>query len=247
MKKILILQTNINGQNGYMYDHLGATDISENKFDDILKKSVLDYCKKHNYDYKMMNEKPLDLDIDWFHDERNPSRKISTTLVRYYYMFVKGYDAVVSLDNDIYITPDSEPLPEIVGHMGVHDILMDGVENSDSELGKFIRIIKPRTIGVINGGVQMVDSETGKMIKNYIKQVCDKRIPPIANYYSDQSYINYFRSKFPERSKLLEPKWNLLVSRYPYEDLIGINFVHYSGFLGRKQFYVDLKRGLLKV
>lgn len=241
--KVLVLQVKI-GEASYS---MPGYEDAHNDFKKYLIPSVQKYCEKYGYDYLEVTECPKELDVSWFTTSRFiPKRNIGSTLIRYYMMHQEGYDAVVSLDNDIYITPNAEPLPEIIGHMGVHDINIEKRRKTYITLDNFIRRIDTSKVGVINAGVQMVDSETGQMIKKYIKQVCDNQIHPIANYYSDQNYINYFRSKFPERSKLINTKWNFLVNRHDYSDYHGINFVHYCGPSGRKLFYRDLNNGLIE-
>ena len=239
--KILVFQVKID-RGIYGYDKTDLNDVSC-KVEELLMPSVQKYCNRYGYDYALFRKVPKELNVEWFKDEKYPERNISSTLIRYFQMFNENYDAVVSLDNDIYITPHAEPLPNISGHMGVHDILF----NNSDYLQNFPSYYKKidTSIGIINGGVQMADCDTGLQIKKYIKSICENKTPPIQKYYSDQNYINYFRYKIPEKSKLLENKWNFLVSRYKYDNLDGLNFVHYSGYYGRRILYRDIQKGLI--
>jgi hypothetical protein len=240
--KVLILQVNANNKSGYEY---GFKDIQEQNFNEILQNSVKKYCKKYNYEYTLVKEKPDNYDISWFRDLSSPNREINTTLIRYYYMFVEGYDAVVSLDNDIYITNHAKPLPKISGHMGVYDTKEYCYDKGSINFKRYYDKLELDKTGFINGGVQMVDALTGSMIKNFFAQICSKRVFPLFDYYSDQNYMNYFRHKYPEKATVLDKSWNFLVSRYKYENYSNINFVHYSGVFGRRIFHRDLKEGLI--
>jgi hypothetical protein len=241
--KILVLQVQIGRS---CYNSASYYSNVDKHFEQVVRPSVVRYCNKHSYDYQLVTECPEDLNIEWFHDTQFPDRNISSTLIRYNLMHNENYDAVVSLDNDIYVTDDAEPLPRIVGHMGVHDIVMEGRRKHLKQLDDFMSRIDYSRVGIINGGVQMVDREMGKTIQTHFKNICDNQIPPTSEYYSDQSYINELRSKMPEKSNLLDDKWNFIVDRHIYDDHEGINFVHYSGRHGRKQFYKDCIKGLIR-
>jgi hypothetical protein len=241
--KVLVIQVKIDdaafSMPGYEQAHLD--------FKKYLVPSVERYCDKYGYDYMEITDYPKDIDVKWFTtDKFNPPRNIASAIIRYHYMHNENYDAVVSLDNDVYITSHAEPLPVIIGHMAVDDINMDKKRKKYDALNRFLKRINTSKVGVINSGVQMVDSEVGLMIKKFMDRVCEKQIHPLEGYYCEQNYINYFRSKFPDKCNLLEPKWNYMASRYEYTDYSDANFVHFCGPTGRKLFYRDLNNGLIE-
>ena len=226
--KVLVFQVRLGSElylssrNTYYNDsNVLATYISE-----YLRPSVINYCNKYSYDYRLITECPADLDIEWYHDIRFPDRNIKSTLIRYYHMFQEQYDAVVSLDNDIYIKPDAEPLPFIKGHMGVQTAWIAG------KLGNH---------HLINGGVQMVDQATGMLVKKYFENICNLKIKPPPTFFSDQYYINKFRIKLPQHAYFLDPKWNWLVKERVDQDYNKANFIHYCGGEGRKKLTQDIK------
>jgi hypothetical protein len=244
--KTLVMQVTI-GTPGYLYrdNYVGITD----NFTEYLVPTVKRYCEKYGYDYIMITEEPKDRDVRFFNYSNKPrdfdystgGKNKSSTLVRYLNMDQPEYDVIVSLDNDIYIPTWAEPLPKIKGHMGVPDL--------GKPWEKFTRIHKLPQNKFINGGVQMVDRETGKKLHDYIAHVVDNKIGPIEGVHSDQSYMNYFRSQNFDNSYVLDTKWNFMV---PFHNLDQIspyrkqNFVHYAGQFSRPIFENDRKRGLIE-
>jgi len=244
--KVLVIQVTI-GTAGYLYkdNYAGVSD----KFTEFLVPTVKRYCEKYGYDYTMITEEPKDKNIRFFNYDDKPrdydyskgGKNKSSTLVRYLNMNQPNYDAVVTLDNDIYIPPWAEPLPKIKGHMGVQDL--------GKPWDKFTRVHRVPQNKFVNGGVQMVDKETGRKLYDYISYVVDKQIPPIENIHSDQSYMNFFRSQNYDNSYVLDTKWNFMV---PFHNLDGIspyrnqNFIHYAGQFARPIFENDRKRGLIE-
>jgi hypothetical protein len=241
--RVLILQVEIGSP---CYRDLKHSSIGKD-FKQYLRPTVLEYCHRHGYDYRLITKCPEDYDISWFRDSRDIFRNIGTTLVRYYYMAVEGYDIVVSLDNDIYVTPWAETIPEVKGHYGIHDITINSRKVTNLNLARSLKNIpyEDLGIGVINGGVQIVDHCTGLLVKQYFKRICKNKLSPPGDYYSDQNYINYFRYRNPDKSFLLDQKWNYMANRNTYTDFKSINFVHYNATNGRELFYRDLANGLL--
>lgn len=237
--KVLILQVSI-GTSGYVYSTPGAAA----DFDRYLIPTVIRYCDKYGYDYQMIKEYPCDL--SWFNRSTKPGnfdysksgKQKASTLVRYLHMHQPEYDAIVSLDNDIYIPSDAEPLPEIQGHMAVPD------------LGKtwegFRKKVKLPNDIFVNAGVQMVDRVTGTQLYSYFKSIVKNKTPPIFGYHSDQGYMNYFRACNLEISHTLGYEWNYMTSCHKPRNIEGKNFVHYAGVEAREYFYEDLKSGELK-
>lgn len=245
MSKILVLQVEI-GRLCYPDPYL---ENAQYDFEKYLRPSVISYCKKYGYDYKLVSECPEELNISWFKDPypTRSYRNIGSTLVRYYHMYAEGYDYVLSLDNDIYITETADPIPLLEGHTGVHDCDIEKRRSGHQSLNKSLSYdYNALGIGVINGGVQIADSKTGLLIKKYFKHICDNQIPPLGGYFSDQNYINYFRSRFSQYSKLIPEKWNFMVNRHNYSSYEGVNFVHFAASIGRQKFYQDLENGLIK-
>ena len=221
--KVLVFQVQI-GDSGYNYGRYSGLDTLK-----YCQPSVLRYCKKYGYDYQLIDSNP-GFDIDWYYHKLFPERKCSSTLIRYHLMGNDNYDAVVSLDNDVYITEHAEPLPFIEGHMGVYSYHNINRHNN-----------KP----FVNGGVQMVDYKTGCVIKKYFETICERKILPPKTFFSDQYFINYFRLKNPETSFVLPSKWNYIIKDNQPLDYKAANFIHYASESGRKQLLQEIQQSVL--
>jgi hypothetical protein len=221
--KVLIYQVHI-GNSGYIYKNYLEVDTLK-----YCQPSVLRYCKKYGYEYQLIDSNP-GFDIDWYYHKLFPKRKCSSTLIRYLLMGNNNYDAIVSLDNDIYITEHAEPLPFIEGHMGVHS---------------YHNINRYNNKPFINGGVQMVDQNTGFTIKKFFEKICDKKVLPPDSFFSDQYFINYFRSKNPHVSFIIPSKWNYLIKENQPLNYKSVNFIHYASEKGRRQLLIDAQQSLL--
>ena len=240
--KNLVIQVMI-GAPGYAYNNIETPK----EFEDYCMPSVKRYCEKHGYDYKLITEFPKDHDPRWFNFNTKPDsfnyrqggKQKGSTLVRYLNMYNENYDNVISLDCDIYIPEIAEPLPEIKGHVGVQD-LGKGWETfrSSYELPEDT---------FVNGGVQMVNKEAGKMIYDFMVHVVDNQIMPPLGYKSDQSYMNYWRSENHDKAFLLGTEWNYMPGPwYKTIDVNNKNFIHYAGQFGRDYLREHIKKGIVK-
>lgn len=219
--KVLIFQVSING-GAYVY---GAP---LPPFEQKLIPSVKRYCKKYGYDYKMITKKPETPDLSWFNKKAGPKDRAST-LVRYLHMNQPKYDMIVSLDCDIFIPKHAESLPEVNGHAGVVD--------RGKKYGKTF----------VNGGVQMMDRESGALLSQFVRSKIEKQKFPrgCRGSCSDQFYIKEWRNVNSDRAKFVDYKWNYLTGELKpnqrnYKEAC---FIHYAGKKGRAVFEKDLKGG----
>ena len=216
--KVLIFQVMI-GDGGYGY----GDNLSQH-FEKHLMPSVRRYCKKHGYNYKLITEPPKDIDISWFNN-KNEEKDRSSTLIRYLNMDQPDYDMVVSLDCDIFIPEHAEKIPVIKGHGAVKD--KGGKDRS-----------------FINGGVQIMDSETGTIFCNHMRnQIKNKK--KVKRQKSDQQYPREWRKRNSKLAVVLDFKWNYMVAHLSKGNINYNNacFIHYAGKLGREVFKRDLERG----
>ena len=248
MQKTLIIQVEVGGTGGYVYNPNVSPDAkAASKLFDKLTTTVERYCKTHGYDYKKITEYPKDLDITYFnysskgenYDFSTGGKNKCSTLIRYLNMHDDKYDAIVTLDNDIWIPIWAEPLPEIKGHHGVEDLGKD-YSGFNSQFGipfnKFI-----------NGGVQMVNKKAGQSICQYITEAVKNKTRPIGNLHTDQSFMNHWRAQNIHHAYLLPIKWNYMVDcherTFNYKDY---NFVHYAGWKGRTTLIQDYSKGIIE-
>ena len=235
MQKTLIIQVEVGNTPGYVYRATESPKAAAaiEPINELLIPSVKKYCKKHNYDYKKITEYPKDLDITYFnkntkdknYDYSKGGKNKCSTLIRYLAMGDNNYERIVILDNDIWIPPWAEKLPEVFGHHGVVDLGKDysGFVNQFSlPFGKFI-----------NGGVQMVSKEAGKSLKKYIIEAIQRKAEPPGRLHTDQAYMNHWRSQHIIHAYTLSYKWNYMVGCHGGKDYQKANFIHYAGWDGR--------------
>lgn len=241
MSSTLIIQVSVGNTYGYVYrkEDSPQAKAAAREFESVCMPTVKRYCEKYGYDYELITEYPTEVDIHFFnkntkdlhHDYSDGGKNKCSTLIRYLSMD-RDYDNIVIIDNDVWIPEWAEPLPEIRGHMGVQD--KGKVWNNVPHHGKFV-----------NGGMQMVDREAGRSLKEFVKQKCiNKVLPPI---HTDQAYMNEWRSQNPKISHVIDEKWNFMVATHGRTfDYSKYNFIHYAGWDGRRIFIEDLEQGIIK-
>ena len=134
MQKTLIIQVEDGNTPGYIYgdNAIDATESAKIMRSHLIP-TVKRYCETHGYDYKQITEYPKDLDITYFnysskgedYDFSKGGKNKCSTLIRYLAMGDDDYDRIVVLDNDVWITPWADPLPDVKGHHGVEDLGKD--------------------------------------------------------------------------------------------------------------------------
>tara|TARA_Y100001937_G_scaffold4353_1_gene5665 strand:+ start:4502 stop:5239 length:738 start_codon:yes stop_codon:yes gene_type:complete len=234
MQKTLIIQVEVGNTPGYIYggdNAIAATESAEIMRSRLIP-TVKRYCETYGYDYKQITEYPKDLDITYFnysskgedYDFSKGGKNKCSTLIRYLAMGDDDYDRIVVLDNDIWITPWADPLPDVKGHHGVEDLGKDYSRTASQmnlPFGKFI-----------NGGVQMVDKEAGKSLNRYITEAIKNKTPPPGGRHTDQSYMNHWRAQNISLAYTLPFKWNFMVG-FHKESFESASFVHFAGGQGR--------------
>ena len=242
MQKTLIIQVEVGNTPGYIYGgNLTPNAVEGAKImNSLLVPTVKRYCKKFGYHYKKITEYPKDLDITYFnksskgedYDFSKGGKNKCSTLIRYLAMGNDNYDRIIILDNDIWIPPWAEPLPEVKGHHGVEDIGKDysGIVNKlNLPFGKFI-----------NGGVQMVNKEAGKSLQKYVIEAIRRKAEPPGGLHTDQAYMNHWRSQNISFAYTLPFKWNWMAGLHPKEKYEEANFIHFAGGNGRNALIKDV-------
>lgn len=240
--KTLVFQVVI-GSPGYAYSRAEATS----EFEKYLMPTVSRYCEKHGYDYQLITKYPEEHDPRWFnfntkkdsYNYRAGGKQKAATLVRYLNLNQPEYDRIVSLDCDIYIPEDADPLPEVKGHMAARD-----VGKSWHDFRNAFSLPKDT---FVNAGVQMVDKDTALKLYKYFATIVDRKIQPPINYKSDQSYMNKWRSENHKTSNILGDEWNYMMGDFQKNlNMKNKNFVHFAGESGRYYLKEALKKGEIK-
>ena len=215
---VLIFQINI-GQST-QWD----SDISKDSINNIFIPSVQKYAKKFKYDYQLITEST-------YEKEGGDFQFLSTKEKHYsferYFHLKQNYDSVVYIDNDIYITNNAEPLPQI-----------NGLMNSPEPEGKSSILFReshkqPTDIKYYNSGVSMLDKKTAEHLQNYmIDRMKNKKRSLGKN--SDNMLLNEYILEYPKNFYEISCKWNYMPFLPNSVKLDHINFFHFVGIIGKK-------------
>ena len=186
--------------------------------------SVINYAKKYNYDYSLVTESIYEKKV-------GPLNFLATKNKHYSferYLNIPSTSAnIVYIDNEVYISKDAEPLPEISGVMAAYE---PGETNSRKI---FINVnnLSPTT-GYLNSGVSMFDSDTSILISEYMIQRAKRRI--CANgKNTDNMMFNEFILENPSLLNLLNEKWNYMPMLPGASVGLKANFLHLVGIDGK--------------
>ena len=121
--------------------------------------SVKEYCNKYGYHHRLIKESLYEKNFGGFDFLATKNKHYS---FERYFHFDNKYDYTIYIDNDVYIYPDSEPLPEFCGLRnakepeGNSSIIFRDVNDLDNSYGYF------------NSGVTFCDNATAKKISKYM-------------------------------------------------------------------------------
>ncbi len=218
--KTLIYQNNIG--NITQWD---ASDISKKFINEICIPSVLNYAKKHNYDYKI-NTKHISPN---FGKNFLLSEGTYISCNKYFLCDQNDYEKIVYIDNDVYIFDNAEKLPDIKNLSGI-------AEPKESECHyEFSRVFKLNPqVNYISSGVLMFDKLTGKKLKKYFtERFLKQRKGGWKN--TDNGILNeaIYVDKVLEINQI-NKKWNYMPHLCEKIDNTKPNFIHFVGGDGKK-------------
>ena len=89
-----------------------------NSIRDVFIPSVKEYCDKYSYDYSLITE--IKNESKYQNFDFLDTKEKHFSFERYFH-FVNEYEFTIYLDNDVYIFPDADPLPEFNGLRNVRE------------------------------------------------------------------------------------------------------------------------------
>ena len=187
--------------------------------------SVKKYCTKHGYDYQLFTESQY---------EKHGGKfdfllaKLKHYAIDKYYHLDYGYEKMIYLDTDIYVSEYAGKLPDIRGVMcalesgGVSKNLFQKVNNLPSSYPYF------------NAGVFMLDEPSAVNLKEYMMYRINNRIKAKGKNTDNMMLNEYFLEKkeFINLS-ILDNKWNYMPTLPNNIKLNSINFFHFVGIVGK--------------
>lgn len=222
--RTLVFQANI-GNGVYMHRQTGQA------FNDAISShlipTVQDWCKRHGYDHQLITES---VGLHYFGSE---DRNIQTE--KYYYFEHEGYDQVICMDVDVYMSPDAGPLPIIKGMAG-------HIEDNEKVANKFLVSHPDKDFKSINGGIIMSDGDTATEFVNFFKEMV-RTGRRIAGKQSSQGIINEFLHDRKHILTYLDRKWNYIPRDHEEMFPEDVNVTHLAGLESKARYMKMLENG----
>ena len=201
-----------------------GNDKTINPIRDILIPSVQEYCKKYNYDYRLIKKSIYKEKYSSFDFLETENKHYS---FERYFHFDNDYDYTIYIDNDVFIYPNAQPLPEIKGLMNVKE-----PEGNSSKIFREVNNLD-KDYGYYNSGVTFCDQITAKNLSKYmIYRLENKLISKGKN--SDNMLLNEFIIENKEIFKELDCIWNYMPFLPNSQKTANPNFFHFVGIHGKK-------------
>ena len=216
--KYLIIQIDIG--NGTQW----GNESTINPIRDIFIPSVKNYCKKFQYKYSLIKESYYEANYGHFDFLATKNKHYS---FERYFHFNNDYDYTIYIDNDVYIFPDSEPLPEIKGLRNVRE-----PEGNSSKIFREINGLDS-SYGYFNSGVTFCDNTTAKKLSSYMINRLEKKIRANGKN-SDNMMLNEFITENREIFFELDCKWNYMPFLENSKKTPSPNFFHFVGIFGKQ-------------
>ena len=216
-KKYLILQIDIG---------IG-TQWGEGKTVDPIRRifipSVKKYCEKFNYEYLLVKESEYEKNYGEFDF-------LATKLKHYsferYFHFDNKYDYTIYIDNDVYVYPDADPLPEFTGMCNVRE-----PEGNSSRIFREVNNLSS-SFPYFNSGVTFCDNLTAKKLSEYMLNRLEKNIRAKGKN-SDNMLLNEFILKNNNLFSEIGCEWNYMPFLENSPKTNKPNFVHFVGIVGK--------------
>ncbi len=218
INKHLILQIDIGN----------GTQWGESKTIDPIRKifipSVKKYCEKFDYDYLLIHESEYEKKYGEFDFLATKFKHYS---FERYFHFNNNYDYTIYIDNDVYIFPDAERLPEFNGLGNVRE-----PEGNSSRIFREINNLD-NTYGYFNSGVTFCDNLTAKQLSSYMIQRLEKKHRPKGKN-SDNMLLNEFIIENKKIFTEIGSEWNYMPFLANSKKINKPNFFHFVGIMGKE-------------
>ena len=185
--------------------------------------SVKKYCEKFNYEYFLVKESEYEKNYGEFDF-------LATKLKHYsferYFHFDNEYDYTIYIDNDVYVYPDADPLPEFTG--------MCNVREPDGNSSRIFREVNnlSSSFPYFNSGVTFCDNLTAKKLSEYMLNRLEKNIRAKGKN-SDNMLLNEFILKNNKLFSEIGCQWNYMPFLENSPKTNKPNFVHFVGIVGK--------------
>ena len=216
--KYLVLQIDIGG--GTQWGEAKTI----NPIREIFIPSVKNYCQKFNYDHFLIKESIYEKKYGEFDFLSTKTKHYS---FERYFHFDNNYEYTMYIDNDVYIYPDAEPLPEING--------LSNVREPEGNSSKIFREVNKLDISYhyYNSGVTFCNNFTAKKLSSYMIERLDKK-NKAKGKNSDNMMLNEFIIKNKDIFMEVGSEWNYMPFLENSIKLDKPNFFHFVGIIGKE-------------
>jgi len=216
-KKYLILQIDIG--DGTQWGNPNTI----NPIREIFIPSVQQYCQKHDYDHLLIKESEYEKKYGQFNFLATKTKHYS---FERYFHFDNKYDYTIYIDNDVYVYPDADPLPEFTGMCNVRE-----PEGNSSRIFREVNNLSS-SFPYFNSGVTFCDNLTAKKLLEYMLNRLEKNIRAKGKN-SDNMLLNEFILKNNKLFSEIGCQWNYMPFLENSSKTNKPNFVHFVGIVGK--------------
>ncbi len=215
--RYLVLQIDIEGGTQWG-NHNTINPIRE-----IFIPSVKHYCQKHNYDHLLIQESQYAKQYDQF--DFLATKKKHYSFERYFH-FDNNYDYTIYIDNDVFVYPDADPLPEFTGICNVRE-----PEGNSSKIFREVNNLS-NSFPYFNSGVTFCDNFTAKKLSFYMLDRLQKNIRAKGKN-SDNMLLNEFILQNNKLFSEIGCEWNYMPFLENSSKTNKPNFFHFVGIVGK--------------
>ena len=198
--------------------------------------SVIQYCKKFKYDHILIKKSTFEKNNRNFDFLETKNKHYS---FERYFHFHNDYEFTVYIDNDVYIYPDAQELPNIKGLMNVKE-----PEGNSSKIFREVNSLD-LNYNYYNSGVTFCDGSTAKKLSKYMINRLENKIKSKGKN-SDNMLLNEFIIENKNIFQELGPEWNYMPFLLNSKKIPKPNFFHFVGILG-KQIINKLQKNKINV
>ena len=195
-----------------------------NPIRDIFIPSVEKYCNKFQYDYFLVKESSYENKYGNFDFLATKSKHYS---FERYFHFKNDYDYTIYIDNDVYVFPDAEPLPEFKGFRNVRE-----PEGNSSKIFREVNNLD-NSFGYYNSGVTFCDNLAANKLAHYMINRLDKKIRAKGKN-SDNMMLNEFIIENKKLFSEIGSEWNYMPFLPNSKIIKKPNFFHFVGIMGKE-------------
>ena len=195
-----------------------------NAIREIFIPSVRQYCAKFNYDYLLVTESLYEKKYSKFDFLETKNKHFS---FERYFHFINDYDYTIYIDNDVYIYPDAQQLPDINGLMNVRE-----PEGNSSKIFREVNNLSNDS-QYFNSGVTFCDNNTANILSNYMLNRLKNKIRSKGKN-SDNMLLNEFIIENKNIFKELGAEWNYMPFLKNSKKTSKPNFFHFVGIAGKQ-------------